>query len=168
MVKFISFSPKPSVGLLSNIKFDAEGYFQHSVGTMKGNRLFVGACCALGLVAFSQLLIAGMALAVRIEEGREVRVVEREVEKLVPIRISVPTAPQDKPVESKPPELPPVPKPQEHGVPAIADPRSERLVKEGRTARIAGDMGLAIVKLEEALADSPEHPTVLFELGIVA
>jgi len=167
VVKFISFSPKPSVGLLSNIKFDAEGYFQHSVGTMKGNRLFVGACCALGLVAFSQLLIAGMALAVRIEEGREVRVVEREVEKLVPIRISVPTAPQDKPVESKPPELPPVPKPQEHGVPAIADPRSERLVKEGRTARIAGDMGLAIVKLEEALADSPEHPTVLFELGIV-
>ena len=134
---------------------------------MIGNRLFVGACCALGLVAFSQLLIAGMALAVRIEEGREVRIVEREVEKLVPIRISVPVAPQVKPVERKAPELPPVPEPQDHGIPVIADPVSERLVKEGRTARIAGDMGLAIVKLEEALADSPEDPTVLFELGIV-
>jgi hypothetical protein len=59
---------------------------------MKGNRLFVGACCGLGLLAFSQLLVAGMALAVRIEEGREVRVVEKEVEKLVPIRITVPVA----------------------------------------------------------------------------
>ena len=138
-----------------------------SGGTMKGHRLFVGACCVLGLVAFSQLLIAGMALAVRIEEGREVRVVEREMEKLVPIRITVPVAPQVKPEERLPPELPPVPKPQDHGVPAIADPRSERLVKEGRTARIAGDMGLAIIKLEEALADSPEDPVVLFELGMV-
>jgi len=108
-----------------------------------------------------------MALAVRIEEGREVRVVEREVEKLVPIRISVPVAGQEKPPERKPPELPEVPEPQERGIPPIADPRSERLVKEGRTARIAGDMGLAIVKLEEALADSPEDPTVLFELGMV-
>ena len=134
---------------------------------MKGNGLFVGACSALGVVAFSQLLIAGMALAVRIEESREVRVVEREVEKLVPIRISVPVAGQEKPPERKPPELPEVPEPQDRGIPPIADPRSERLVKEGRTARIAGDMGLAIVKLEEALADSPEDPTVLFELGMV-
>lgn len=121
----------------------------------------------LGAVAFSQLLFAGMALAVRIEEGREVRIVEREVEKLVPIRISVPVAGEERPVARKPPELPPVPEAQDHGVPAIVDPRSERLVKEGRTARIAGDMGLAIVKLEEALADSPEDPTVLYELGVV-
>ncbi len=134
---------------------------------MSGNRLFVGACCVLGLVAFSQLLIAGMALAVRIEEGREVRIVEKEVEKLVPIRISVPVAPREKTKERKPPELPPVPEPEERGVPAIADPRSERLVKEGRTARVAGDMGLAILKLEEALADSPDDPVVLFELGLV-
>lgn len=59
---------------------------------MKGNRLFVIACCGLGLMAFSQLLIAGMALAVRFEGGRQVRIVEKEVEKLVPIRISVPVA----------------------------------------------------------------------------
>jgi hypothetical protein len=59
---------------------------------MKGNRLFTLACCGLGLMAFSQLLIAGMALAVRVEEGRVVRIVEKEVEKLVPIRISVPVA----------------------------------------------------------------------------
>ncbi len=149
------------------MKFDAASYFQQDTGKMKGNRLFVGACCGLGLMAFSQLLIAGMALAVRFEEGKEVRVVEREVEKLVPIRISVPTAPQEKPVERKLPELPPVPQPQDLGVPAVVDPRAERLVKEGRTARVAGDMGLAIVKLEEALAESPDDPTVLFELGMV-
>ena len=130
----------------------------------------MSACCGLGLIAFSQLLIAGMALAVRIEEGREVRVVEREVEKLVPIRISVPVAPVEvveKTEERKPPELPPIPEPQELGVPAIVDPRSERLVEEGRTARIAGDMGLAILKLQEALTDSPQDPSVLFELGMV-
>jgi tetratricopeptide (TPR) repeat protein len=52
-------------------------------------------------------------------------------------------------------------------MPGIADPRAELLVKEGRKARIAGDMGMAIVKLEEALKQSPEDPTVLFELGMV-
>lgn len=136
---------------------------------MKGNRLFVLACCGLGLMAFSQLLIAGMALAVRVEKGREVRVVEREVEKIVPIRISVPVAgdPVVQPAPRQVPELPPVPEAVELAAPVIADPRAEFLVKEARKARVAGDMGMAIVKLEEALAQSPEDPTVLYELGMV-
>lgn len=135
---------------------------------MKGKRLFVTACCGLGLMAFSQLLIAGMALAVRIEEGRQVRIVEKEVEKLVPIRISVPVAggePTPRAEVRPAPELPPVP--SDLAMPEIADPRAETLVMEGRKARIAGDMGMAIVKLEEALKQSPDDPTVLFELGMV-
>ncbi len=137
---------------------------------MKGNRVFVLACCGLGLMAFSQLMVAGMALAVRFEKTQQVRVIEREVEKLVPIRISVPVARDSapaKPRERVKPELPPVPEPEQLAAPTIADPRSERLVTEARRARIAGDMGLAIVKLEEARQESPEDPTVLFELGLV-
>ncbi len=150
------------------MKFDVAGNNRQCGGTMKGNRVFVIACSGLGLVAFSQLLIAGMALAVRFEEGKQVRIVEKEVEKIVPIRISVPVAGDPVPLTVRPqPELPPVPQPHELAVPKIADPRSERLVTEGRKARIAGDMGAAIVKLEEALKESPDDPTVLFELGMV-
>lgn len=135
---------------------------------MKGNRLFVIACCGLGLMGFSQLLIAGLALAVRFEKAQEVRIVEKEVEKLVPIRISVPVVDTAPSVEARvAPQLPPVPQPQNLTMPAIADPRAEMLVQEGRKARIAGDMGMAIVKLEEALKQSPEDATVLFELGMV-
>lgn len=120
-------------------------------------------------MAFSQLLIAGMALAVRVEEGRQVRIVEKEVEKLVPIRISVPVPsdPPAKPMARVEPELPPVPEPELLTTPAIVHPRSELLVTEARKARIAGDMGAAIVKLEEALGESPGDPTVLYELGMV-
>ena len=136
---------------------------------MKGERLFTLACCGLGLIVLSQLLIAGMAMAVRIEEGRQVKIVEREVEKLVPIRISVPVAgePPAKPMARVEPVLPPVPEPEQLVTPAIADPRSEILVTEARKARIAGDMGAAIVKLEQALVESPGDPTVLYELGMV-
>ncbi len=134
---------------------------------MKGNRLFTLACCGLGLMAFSQLLIAGMAMAVRIEEGRQVKIVEREVERFVPIRISVPVAGDPPPLARVEPVLPPVPEPEQLVTPAIADPRSELLVSEARKARVAGDMGAAIVKLEEALGESPGDPTVLYELGMV-
>jgi hypothetical protein len=51
-----------------SIKFDCEAKIFQTLEKMKGNRLFVGTCCALGVVAFSQLLIAGMALAVRIAD----------------------------------------------------------------------------------------------------
>lgn len=136
---------------------------------MKVNRLFNLACCGLGLMAFSQLLIAGMALAVRVEEGRQVKIIEKKVERLVPIQISMPV-PNDPPAQSiaaAEPILPPVPEPEQLATPAIADPRSELLVTEARKARIAGDMAAAIVKLEEALGESPGDPTVLYELGMV-
>ncbi|MGJ8642881.1 MAG: hypothetical protein ACSHX9_05695 [Luteolibacter sp.] len=151
------------------MKFDGAGDFLQPDGTMKGQRLFVCACCGLGLIAFSQLLVAGMALAVRMEESRKVRIVEKEVEKIVPIRINVPVEGDElvRPIVRENPVLPPVPEPEALEMPGIVDPRAERLVKEGRKARIAGDMGMAIVKLEEALKESPEDATVLYELGMV-
>ncbi len=132
-------------------------------------------CWFLGMMAFAQLLIAGMALAARFEASREVRIIEREVAKPVVVRVPV-EAPAAKPAD--PPAVvsrPPVPPeareelvpPTPLGVPQVADPRSERLVREARDARVAGDMGRAIIKLEEALGDSPDDATVLYELGMV-
>jgi len=129
-------------------------------------------------MAFCQLLIAGMALATRLEESRQVRVVEKEVLKTVVVREpAVAQVPAESGVVSRPP-LPTVPPvtpsatvespvtPSPVVIPEVADPRSERLVKEARQARVAGDMGKAIMKLEEALASSPEDPTVHYELGL--
>ncbi len=126
------------------------------------------------MMAFAQLLIAGMALAARFEASREVRIVQREVARPVVVRV-----PAEAPVEmpAEPPAVvsrPPVAAAEEPAVPAtplrvpeVADPRSERRVREARAARVAGDMGRAIIKLEEALGDSPDDATVLYELGMV-
>jgi len=133
--------------------------------------VFPVACWFLGVMAFVQLLVAGMALATRLEESREVRVVEKEVLKPVIVRVPAP-APEPSvvsrpPVAAEPargtPEIPPTPL----TAPQVADPWSERMVKEARQARVAGDMGRAIVKLEEAMAQSPEDPAVHYELGLV-
>jgi tetratricopeptide (TPR) repeat protein len=149
---------------------------------MKPNRVFAIACCALGLIAFSQLLIAGMALAARLETSQKVRTVEREVVKYIPNPNPAPTmllgtAPNTTtppnitlsptPNKNLTTPLTPAPEPSQLSTPAIADPRAERLVNEGRTARVAGDMGMAIVKLEEALLQSPKEPNALYELGLV-
>lgn len=133
--------------------------------------VFALACWMLGMMAFAQLLVAGMALATRFEESREVRVIEKEVLKPVVVRIPATSLAPEPAVVSRPPHPPPPPapavKPVPLAVPKIADPRSERMVKDAREARVAGDMGLAIVKLEEALAQSPDDASVLYELGLV-
>ncbi|MES2980806.1 MAG: hypothetical protein V4727_00715 [Verrucomicrobiota bacterium] len=148
---------------------------------MKPNRVFALACCALGLIAFAQLLIAGMALATRLEDSKKIRIVERVVEKPVPYPALAPstlpgTAPSVAPApnialaptpSSNPITSPSIPEPKQLVTPAIADPRTERLVNEARTARVAGDMGMAIVKLEEAITQSPKEPNTLYELGLV-
>jgi tetratricopeptide (TPR) repeat protein len=149
---------------------------------MKPNRVFAIACCVLGLIAFSQLLIAGMALAARLETSQKVRTVEREVVKYIPNPNPTPTTLLgSSPNTNIPPNITlsptpnknlttpstPAPEPSQLITPAIADPRAERLVNEGRTARVAGDMGMAIVKLEEALLQSPKEPNALYELGLV-
>jgi hypothetical protein len=124
-------------------------------------------------MALVQLLIAGLALATRFEESRGVKIVIKEVPKWIAIRTPASvTAREDRTyppsVVSPPPSsLPSTPAPSPISVPRVSDPRAEHLVKEGQKARVAGDMGLAIVKLTEAQNKSPNDPTVLYELGLI-
>ncbi len=135
-------------------------------------------------MAFSQILIAALALAAKFEDARQVRTVIKEVPKLVAVRIpsADPAAPatvdRAASLVSRPPtvlpqfvppvEMPvPTPDPAPLSTPQVQDPLSERLVKQARQARVAGDMGLAIVKLEEALTHSKDDPSVHYELGLV-
>ena len=133
--------------------------------------VFAISCWALGLMAFSQLLVAGLALATRFADSKVARVVIKEVPKVVVVRIPAVSPPEeDSAVVSRPP--PPVaslalPAPTPITTPAVEDPRSERMLKEARKARVAGDMGLAIMKLEEAFSQSPDDPSVSYELGLV-
>lgn len=145
-------------------------------GPVSGNRVpvFAVSCWALGLLAFTQLLVAGMALATRFEDSKEVRTVIKEVPKLVAVRVPATVAePKSSPIVSRPPPSAPVessqplPPPTPIVTPKVDDPRAERLVTEARQARVKGDMGMAIMKLEEALLKSPEDPTIHYELGLV-
>ncbi|MBK1883168.1 hypothetical protein JIN85_12120 [Luteolibacter pohnpeiensis] len=132
--------------------------------------VFAIACGCLALLAVGQLAIGGIALAKRFQDSQKVRIVEKEVPKVVTLRIpqsGEKTA--DKSIVARPPvlEIAPLPKvePTPLTTPSIAIPRSERLVKEAKQARIAGDMMRAITKLESALEESPHEASVLFELG---
>jgi hypothetical protein len=148
--------------------------------TLPGRRppVFTISCWSLALIAFVQLLIAGMALATRFEESRVVKTVIKEVPKIIAVRVpaaSDETAPGrvasglSRPMTVLPPteEDLRLPAPSPVSTPRIDDPRTERLVNEARKARVAGDMGLAIMKLEEALNLSPNDANVHFELGLV-
>ena len=133
--------------------------------------VFPVACWTLGVMAFVQVLVAGLALATRFEQSRQIRVVEREVTKTIYLQAPAPAAPAAPAVVSRPPPptpaATPMPAPMPVTTPQIASPRAERLVNEARVARVAGDMGRAIVKLEEAQAQAPEDPNVQYELGLV-
>ncbi len=139
---------------------------------MEPNLWFRLSCWVLGLVAFGQLLAAGVALAIRFEASREVVVQEKIVTKLVNVAPKAEPAPPARPVVALPPmpELPAeesLPAARPLNAPEIADPVVERLVTEAREARVAEDMGKAIVKLEEARAKAPDDPNVHYELGMV-
>jgi hypothetical protein len=140
----------------------------------KKTPVFPIACWALGLVGFSELVVGGMALAARLEDSKQVKIIERE--KLIPVEIS----PEKKPAAEIPPSVvtrmpvpdappPAVPKvePAPIAAPVIADPMSERLVRDARKARVAGDMMSAITKLNESIKQSPEDPSVHYEMGLV-
>lgn len=134
----------------------------------------------LALIAIAQLLVAAMALATRFEESQKVKIVEKTVATPVIVRVPNGTAtppvnapsaaiapPVSKPVVQAPPEIARHPNPTPLREPEIADPRAEKLFVEARNARIAGDMGQAIVKLEEAASQAPDNPNIRFELGLV-
>ncbi|MGC4015766.1 MAG: hypothetical protein QM755_14765 [Luteolibacter sp.] len=147
-------------------------------------------CWTLGIIAFAEVMSAAVGLAARFEASKQVRVVEKivEVPKIVAVAVPAPaaasravpsiaSAPPESPdgpgVVAKPPQMqipvapPPGPAPTPVGAPAIADPVVERLVTEARKARVAGDMGAAIIKLQEAASKSADEPNVEYELGLV-
>ena len=149
------------------------------------------ALCLLGVMALTQLVVAGMALAIRFKEVPAPQIVEREVirEVRVEVPVPMPTNPASHSAQNAhnshstesagttvtpplhlshlqpttEPELQPSPLSE----PAVEDPDAARLLKEAREARVAGDMGKAIVKLEQALHHAPGEPSVLFELAVV-
>jgi len=133
--------------------------------------VFSLACWFLGLVVVCQLLVAGVALGKRFDASREVKVVEKEVVKYVTVELP-PPPPVEVPVIVRgedPRELlgRPGPPPTPLDTPEIADARAERLVKEARQARVAGDMGIAILKLEEAMVHAAGEPAIHYEMGLV-
>lgn len=158
-------------------------------------RTFRIACWSLGTVAFVQVMASGVALAKRFEQSRVVKYVDREVPKIVTIqtpvhgsaapetpgRISA-VPPQVHPLHRTTPEEPPVatlpdvtipappsqvPQATPLGAPPVSDPALAKLLDEARAARVAGDMGKAITKLDEAQRLAAQDPNVLYELGMV-
>lgn len=129
-------------------------------------------CWVLGLVAFAQLLGAGVALARRFEQARVPRIEEKVVTRIVTVAAAEPKPAKEvvavaPPSPLPPPDPTPLPPARPLAAPPIADPVVERLVREARAARVAGDMATAIVKLEEAREKAARDPSVLYEVGLV-
>lgn len=137
--------------------------------------------CLLGVMALSQVVVAGIALAIRFKDSAGMRVVEREVVRELRVDPAHSTAtpriqshretaigkttinPPLPSAAGEQPELQPSPLSE----PEVEDPEASGLLKQAREARVAGDMGKAIVKLEQALHHAPGEPGVLYELAVV-
>ena len=125
-------------------------------------------------MAFAQLIVSGVALAMRIENSRTVKVVEKSVPASPQVVINPPPERvPPTPAPQMPPAAPieqvataPLPPPRPLLTPEIADPLAEKLVREAKAARVAEDMMSAITKLEQALQTSPAEANVLYELGL--
>ncbi|WP_367870991.1 hypothetical protein [Luteolibacter sp. Populi] len=136
------------------------------------DHVFRLSCWGLGVIAFGQLLAGGIAVAVRVEKAREVRVEEKIVTKIVTVEakpsplVAAPAAPVVA-VLPPPPVPAPLPPARPLATPPIADPNVERLVQEARKARLASDTASALVKLAEAREMAPSDPNVLYETGLL-
>jgi hypothetical protein len=140
---------------------------------LRSDLVFRLSCWVLALVAFGQLLTAGVALAVRVERAQEVKYVEKEgPTKIITLAAAAPAVAAVPPTP-KAVVLPPLPEPTELPaprpltVPVSADPVVERLVSEARKARIADNMSTAMNKVEAALDIAPKDPNVLYEKALI-
>ncbi|MDP0492021.1 MAG: hypothetical protein Q7Q71_13305 [Verrucomicrobiota bacterium JB023] len=132
----------------------------------------------LVLIAFVELVAVGMALALHRQEPMvtalegEEQVVERVVTQIVEVPGEEREVIVEKIVEKEIPALPDGPPQFLHQPvdvhltrPPIADPIVEKYVEESQAARIAGDIALAMLKIEEAYQREPEDPNVLYQLA---
>ena len=143
----------------------------------------------LGLVAFVELVAVGVALALRNQASPEPVIVERVVTEYVPLAITAPEVPnpagptpEPVPTTTRPEprplpkaftnteELMSIPPAPESSLPKlkapfIDDPVVERLVREAREARVKGNIGAAIVKLEEAQKAAPDDANILYQFA---
>lgn len=146
--------------------------------------IFRIACWLMAIMAFAQIMISGVAIAMRMESTRTVKVVEKIVTSEPQVAINRPMNPSS--MEAKPststdsapvtlpstaePRIEPLaanlPPPRPLIVPDIADPLAERLVNEARAARVSEDMMTAITKLDQALQSAPNDAHALYELGL--
>ena len=146
--------------------------------------IFRIACWLMAIMAFAQIMISGVAIAMRMESTRTVKVVEKIVTSEPQVAINRPINPSS--MEAKPtpttdsapvtlpstaePRIEPLaanlPPPRPLIVPDIADPLAERLVNEARAARVSEDMMTAITKLDQALQSAPNDAHALYELGL--
>lgn len=146
--------------------------------------IFRIACWLMAVMAFGQIMISGVAIAMRMENARTVKVVEKLVPSqphvvihpqtdvaVIPSVTAMPSdsAPIIKPTQPLPEVAPmthPLPPPRPLATPETADPVAERLVKEAKAARVSEDMMTAITKLDQALQTSPHDAHALYELGL--
>lgn len=127
-------------------------------------------------MALGQAWIACMALATRFEEARRPLPPAAQEERPLVIRVAPPVADSAVPQSARVPVLPPLPPPPVAAetitptplvTPDVGDSRAKGLLEGARAARVGGDMGKAIVKLEEALSLTPNDPRLLYEMGMV-
>jgi tetratricopeptide (TPR) repeat protein len=156
--------------------------------TSSSTLIFRLACWLMAALAFGQVMIAGVALAIRMESSKTVQYVEKSISTQPQVAINrpiesastkeshatpVPRGPQPEatPVSPNPPasgivETNPLPPPRPLISPEISDPLAERLIHEAKAARVSEDMMTAITKLDQALQTSPKDAHVLYELGL--
>ena len=138
--------------------------------------VYHASCWLLALVAFTQLLLVGIALAVRDRPAAAAEVVERVVTEYVQVPVASDSAGDPDPVAlAVPPSVTPPPaetRPwngESLGVPRprIADPEVEALVEGAQIGRVEGDLARAAAKLFAAEKLAPADPNVLYELAQV-
>ena len=138
-------------------------------------------CWLMGLVAFSQLVSIGTAMAFRNSAPAQTEVITQVETRYVEVdKPAAPLAPGDRPtgltraeVEAEIDALMAAKGSREldepevlKSAPVIADPVVERLLNEARAARIARDVVRSTMKLEEAQVLAPKNPNVLYELAV--
>lgn len=137
--------------------------------------IFRISCWLIAVTAFAQLIVSGVALAMRVENARTVKVVEKIVPAAPQVVINRPPDPTT--AAPRPASVPtpapieqvvtaPLPPPRPLDTPEIADPVTEKLIKEAKAARLAEDMMSAITKLGQALQSSPGEANALYEMGL--